>query len=269
MVKLANKRFTSIKNDYCLTFSRDFNCEKCAEDIEIRSVSFTFTPLDSVEQLVQSHTVDVIGVILDVGPANSINMRDGKVKEKRTLTIGDESNICIGVTLWGAVVEAHKYQSGQVIALKSCRVSDFNGKSLNASSDAADIFVGNIRHRRAHELTEWLSSTTMGSLRSEMRSLGDQGNGEAGSKRTSNTPTLLIAQLQKMVEEDSDIQGGKPFYCNLNCDLSWIFVPEGGDRQMFYLACEACKKKVIPEAAGYRCENCDKNFEKANPTYNF
>ena len=112
-------------------------------------------------------------MILDVGPSNSINMRDGKIKEKRTLTIGDESNICIGVTLWGAVVDAHGYSSGQVIALKSCRVSDYNGKSLNASSDAADIFVGGVRHKRSKELTSWMASTTMSSLRGEMRSLGD------------------------------------------------------------------------------------------------
>ena len=141
-MKLANKRFTSIKNDYCLTFSKDSVCEPCGEDDEIASVSFTFTSLDKIEELVQSCTIDVIGVILDVGPTNSINMKDGKVRDKRTLTIGDETNICIGVTLWGPVTEAHRYGSGQIIALKGCRVSDFNGKSLNASSHAEDIFLG-------------------------------------------------------------------------------------------------------------------------------
>ena len=141
-MKLANKRFTSIKNDYCLTFSKDSVCELCGEDDEIQSVSVTFTSLDKIEELVQSCTIDVIGVILDVGPTSSINMRDGKVREKRTLTIGDESNICIGVTLWGAVTEVHRYSAGQVVAFKGCRVSDFNGKSLNASSHAEDIFLG-------------------------------------------------------------------------------------------------------------------------------
>lgn len=133
-VKLANKRFTSIKNDFCLTFSKDSVCEKCAEDDEIQGNSFTFTGLDKIEELVQSHTVDVIGVILEVGSVNSINMKDGKSRDKRTITIGDESNICLNVTLWGTVTEAHPFRTGQVIALKSCRVSDYNGKSLNASS---------------------------------------------------------------------------------------------------------------------------------------
>lgn len=109
-------------------------------------MSFNFTGLDAIEELVQSHTVDVIGLILDVGQTSSIKMRDGKERDKRTLTIGDESNKCINVTLWGSVVEAHPYRAGQVIALKCCRVSDFNGKSLNASSHGEDIYIESIRH---------------------------------------------------------------------------------------------------------------------------
>jgi len=38
---------------------------------------------------------------------------------------------------------------------------------------------------------------------------------------------------------------------------------------MFYLACPQCKKKVSDEQGGYRCENCDKSFGEAVPTYNF
>lgn len=119
--------------------------------------------------MVQSRTVDVIGVILEAGQSSSINTRDGKSRMKRTLTIGDESNVCINITLWGAVTEAHSYSSGQVIALKSCRVSDYNGKSLNASSHSEDVFIGGIRHKRAQELTRWLSANKMSDLRDEMR----------------------------------------------------------------------------------------------------
>ena len=31
-IKMANKRFTSIKNDFCLTFDRDCEITECAED---------------------------------------------------------------------------------------------------------------------------------------------------------------------------------------------------------------------------------------------
>ena len=35
LVKLANKRFTSIKNDYCLTFGKEGVCQRCADDEDI------------------------------------------------------------------------------------------------------------------------------------------------------------------------------------------------------------------------------------------
>ena len=131
---------------------------------------------------------------MDVGQPSSINMKDGKTREKRTLTIGDESNVSINVTLWGSVVEAHRYNAGQVIAFKSCRVSDFNGKSLNASSHGEDIFIGSIRHPRADELKQWSAGQTMNDLRGEMRALGEAPDRD-GQKKASKTPTLLIAQL--------------------------------------------------------------------------
>ena len=70
MVKLANKRFTSIKHDFCLTFGKDSQVEKCMDDEEIGSIAFTFTELSEIENMVQSRTVDIIGVILDVGQAS-------------------------------------------------------------------------------------------------------------------------------------------------------------------------------------------------------
>ena len=240
LVKLANKRFTSIKNDFCLTFSRDAICEPCEEDDEIKGTSFNFTPLESIRDLVQSHIVDVCGVILDVGPTSSINMRNGSQREKRSMTIGDESNVCIGVTLWGNVAEAHAYSTGQVIAFKNCRVSDYNVKSLNSSSHADDIYIGErtIRHKRGQELAAWVNGSTLSGLRDEMRNIGGDrlnaekdGDGETGSK--SKTPTLLIAQLEEMAKTDYEAVS-RGIYCNINCDLSWIFVPENTERQMFY-----------------------------------
>ena len=129
------------------------------------------------------------------------------------------------------MTEAHPYRVGQVIAFKGCRVSDFNGKSLNASSHAEDIFIA-LRHVRAQELTNWMASSTINNLRSEMRSIGEQ----AGAEKVSKTPTFLIKQLQEHVENDRGVKEGKPYYANVHCDLTWVFVPESTDRQMFYHA---------------------------------
>lgn len=80
LVKLANKRFTSIKNDYCLTFSNEARVERCDDDSDIEGVSFNFTDLGEIESMVQSRVVDIIGVILQVGSVSEINLKDGKVR---------------------------------------------------------------------------------------------------------------------------------------------------------------------------------------------
>ena len=36
---------------------------------------------------------------------------------------------------------------------------------------------------------------------------------------------------------------------------------------MFYLACPDCRRKVIDDGTGYRCESCDKSFNDCQPTY--
>ena len=51
-IKLANKRYTSIKNDFCITFDQQTIIEKCANDAHIKSECFTFTKLEAIEALV-------------------------------------------------------------------------------------------------------------------------------------------------------------------------------------------------------------------------
>ena len=99
----------------------------------------------------QNQTIDVIGVVLDVGVTGSITLRNGDQREKRTVVVGDEGKVSINLTLWGPCCEANPYQIGQVIAFRNCRVSEYGGRSLNASGDICDIVL-NPKHSRALEL---------------------------------------------------------------------------------------------------------------------
>ena len=92
------------------------------------------------------------GVILDVQPTGTLTTRDGQQRDKRTLTIGDESNVSIGLTLWGEACECQDWQVGQVAIFQACRVSDFNGKSLNGSSNPKDSTLTS-KHPRFLKLT--------------------------------------------------------------------------------------------------------------------
>jgi hypothetical protein len=39
------------------------------------------------------------------------------------------------------------------------------------------------------------------------------------------------------------------------------------DDKMFYLSCPDCRRKVIEDVTGYRCENCNKTQSRMIPTY--
>jgi hypothetical protein len=41
----------------------------------------------------------------------------------------------------------------------------------------------------------------------------------------------------------------------------------GNEDKLFYLGCPDCRKKVLDDAAGYRCETCDKVHMTCQPIY--
>ncbi len=49
--------------------------------------------------------------------------------------------------------------------------------------------------------------------------------------------------------------------------LSGIVSKIMNDERLFYLACNECRKKVLDDTAGYRCESCNKTYATCNPTY--
>ena len=58
----------------------------------------------------------MIGIILDIQPVSQISLKDGGTKDKRSLTIGDESNTSISLTLWGDLCEKYPLSEGQIVA---------------------------------------------------------------------------------------------------------------------------------------------------------
>ena len=76
-IKSSNRRYTSIKHDYCITLDSSAVYAKCEDDIEIRRDSFTFNLIKEIEQLPPNQRVDVIGITLEVSQPSLVNLRDG------------------------------------------------------------------------------------------------------------------------------------------------------------------------------------------------
>jgi len=83
-------------------------------------------------------TIDIIGVIEDVSNISSINLKSGQTKDRRNVTLVDNSGdagCSITATLWSDNAQLNNYRVGQVMAIKGARISDYNGKSLNCGQE--------------------------------------------------------------------------------------------------------------------------------------
>jgi ssDNA-binding replication factor A large subunit len=62
-IKIANQKYTSIKNDYCIVFDRNSEIKECEDDEHISGQGFSFTTIDEINDFEQMRTVDAIGVV--------------------------------------------------------------------------------------------------------------------------------------------------------------------------------------------------------------
>ena len=97
-------------------------------------------------------TIDVIGVVVHPGQVGTLKLKTGETRDKRNLVIGDDTNFSITVTLWGETATKLDLKPGMMIACKQCKISEYNGKSLNGSSSLSDYVIGSVNHVRATAL---------------------------------------------------------------------------------------------------------------------
>lgn len=57
-------------------------------------------------------------------------------------------------------------------------------------------------------------------------------------------------------------------YFKVRGALTW-FTSSDDMKTYYYLACQTCKKKVTDENSAYKCENCQKSYSEAVPTFKF
>jgi len=66
-VKIANSRFTSIKNDYCLTFDRNAEIVEVPEDEAIPTQGYNLFTINEIQSNDRLKTIDIIAVVHSIG----------------------------------------------------------------------------------------------------------------------------------------------------------------------------------------------------------
>ncbi|KAK1387998.1 Replication protein A subunit [Heracleum sosnowskyi] len=264
-LRVANKQFKTVQNDYEMTLNENSVVEEAIKDgTFIPETKFNFVPIDQLGPYVNnSELVDVIGVVQSVSPTMSIRRKSNNENiPKRDITIADESKKTVVVSLWNDLATtvgqelldiADQYP---VVALKSLKVGDFQGVSLSALSRS--VIVVNPETPESKKLKSWYDSEGKGSP------MASVGTGLSPSSKSGGRSLYADRVSLSYITSNPSLGEEKPVFFSTKGYISFI----KPDQSMWYRACKTCNKKVTEAiGSGFWCEGCQKNDDECNLRY--
>jgi len=216
--------------------------------------------LSTIEELPGGNDpIDIAAYIKDVGPVTEVTLKKGvdAKKERRVITLYDNSNTLVEMTLWGEICNNQDLQSDTLVLIKAARVSVFNNtKSLSSSFTTKIIARQDLIPDvpEINQLREWKNSEFDDTaLNSKVREQG------TGGKKYS---PFTIEEINKLTENKT-IDAA---FFDLYAYVSHI---KTESPNLYYAACptEKCKRKVVDNDGIFNCNHCVRNFN--DPIYRY
>ncbi|KAK9052769.1 hypothetical protein SSX86_029399 [Deinandra increscens subsp. villosa] len=259
-IKPAQKAFNHLKNDHEITLDHTSTIEPCLEDGSIPKQQYHFRSIAEIENLDNNTILDVIGVVCSIKPSSSIMRKNNTETQKRTLGLRDTSGRSVEVTLWGnfcnkegeilqSMCDTGKFP---VMAIKSARVGEFNGKTLGTISTSQLCIDPDFPE--AHELRTWYDSV-----------------GKNTPPVSLSHDTVSRTEARKTVSQIKDENLGtneKPDWITVSVTIPFIKFDN-----FYYTACpinlgeRQCSKKVTLSEGKWRCDKCDQTVDECEYRY--
>lgn len=252
-LKTANKQYSSLKNDYEMTFNAGTQVVPCHEESSIPAMQFDFITLEQLESAAKDSLIDLVGVCREAAELSTVTQRTtGKELRKRDLTLVDSTNRAVNVTMWGDDAEKFDGSGCPVLAIKGARVSDFGGVSLSLVNSSTVLINPEITE--AHQLKGWWEQT--GSTATDIINLSNNRSGGVGAGANAPMKTILEAKREGLGSRDA-----ADYYTNKST------VALIRKENILYMSCpgDNCNKKVLDMSNGmYRCEKCNREYDRFN-----
>ncbi|XP_071383234.1 replication protein A 70 kDa DNA-binding subunit isoform X1 [Centroberyx affinis] len=246
-LKIANKQYTSVKNDYEMTLNGESSIIPCDDSSDVPMVQCDFISIGDLENRDKDAIVDVIGVCKSVDEVTRLTTKSSREVSKRTLNLMDMSGKMVTVTLWGEEAENFDGSGQPIVAIKAAKLSDFGGRSLSASFSSTLMINPDIPE--AYKLRGWYDKEGHAMDGQSLTEVRGSGGGVGGN---TNWKTLGDVKTEHLGH------GDKADY--FSCIATIVYLRK---ENCLYQACPSqdCNKKVVDQQNGmFRCEKCDKEF---------
>ncbi|KAF1330063.1 Replication protein a 70 kda dna-binding subunit, partial [Globisporangium splendens] len=255
-IKMANRKFSNVNNDYEVSFDQHSEISPAPEDGQISQMNYAFKKIAMIETLPADSNVDIIGVVKDVGPVAEIMSKAGKQLFKRDISLVDDSNAEIKCTMWNEQAQADcSSWTNNVVAIKGCRVSEYNGRSIGTLSSSS--FAVNPTIPEAGHLLNWFNT---GGSATHVKSLSASSGGFGGGGLGTFSERSVVSDIKSKQLGF----GQKPDYITVKGTVNFI----KHDTGIYYQACTKCQKKVVPDVAqNFTCEKCQTSYKTCENRY--
>ncbi|KAK9536530.1 hypothetical protein VZT92_006303 [Zoarces viviparus] len=244
-LKVANKQYTTLKNNYEMTLHAQSSIVPCDDSQDIPVVRCDFVPIAELENRDKDAIIDVIGVCKSADDVSRITTKNSREVSKRALNLIDTTGKVVTVTVWGEEAEKFDGSRQPVVAIKGARLSDFGGRSLSALFSSTVMVNPDLPE--AFSLRAWYDQE---GYAIDSQSLTETRS--AGSGASTNWKTLSDVKNEQLG------RGEKADY--FSCLATVLYIRK---ENCLYQACPTadCNKKVIDQQTGlYRCEKCNREF---------
>jgi replication factor A1 len=262
VLKPAQKKFNPLNNEYEINVDVRTSIEVCpSDDSSIPKQQYNFRQISEIESIEVGAIVDLVGIVTSVNPSVTITRKDGSEAQKRTLQLKDMSGRSVEITLWGKFCDAEGQQlqmqcdSGfnPVLALKSVRVTEFSGRSVNSIS-STQLKI-NPDFPEAEKLQHWYVT-----------------EGKTAACVSLSVASMGKTDVRKKVVQIKDENLGrseKPDWITVKGAISHL-----NTDNFCYPACTAevsgrqCNKKVTNNGDGtWQCDRCERSLPNCEYRY--
>ncbi|GMI14756.1 hypothetical protein TrLO_g4325 [Triparma laevis f. longispina] len=265
-LKVANPQWNKCKCQHEITFDRSTDIQLQKDDDSIPQNMFDFSPIGQLESTEPEAIIDIIGVVASISPVSSITAKKtGNELKKCELTVMDDSEAQVNVTLWGKKAETaeNEYAGCPVVAFKGLKVSDFGGRSCGTLMSSA--ILKNPRIPETEKISAWFQNR---GANATVKNLSTGGGGAGRITTFEERKTVSAIRNEQLGYNE------KPDWLSFKATVSFIKKDkEGGP---WYPACpnaeEPCKNmcKVISTSDDHwQCEKCNKQYDKCCRRYIF
>ncbi|KAM9729624.1 replication protein A 70 kDa DNA-binding subunit-like [Menidia menidia] len=244
-LKVANKQYTKLKNDYEMTLNAHSSIVPCDDSQGIPAMQCDFVPIGQLENRDKDAIIDVIGVCKSAEDVSRITTKTSREVSKRALNLIDTTGREVTVTLWGEEAEKFDGSRQPVVAIKGARLSDFGGRSLSALFSSTVMVNPDIPE--AFRLRAWYDQE---GFAIDSQSLTD-------SRPTSSGLKMNWKMLSDVKNENMGHREKAEYF---SCVATVLYIRK---ENCLYKACPSadCNKKVLDQQNGmYRCEKCNREF---------